>query len=527
MSVFPRRAVLAALLLFGAGSFSFGQESRRRPPRGGPRRPPPPEAPREQAPEPAAEEAEEPKGFQIGFIVGRLPDPAVAAFLCGSAPEKDCQTPVGSIEPVMAQEECPDCAVWAVQGKGRLMVLSADNARVLKTYEIPADRSWWKLGRAVWEDFKAGPSAVAALAAAPAPTSAAVPAAGAPPPAPGRTKEGMAKIIRAEVRGAPAAPAAKAPAPAPAPKAETLTKEEVAKIVQSAVESAGRRRDQEEAERRKAEEKLKKDAAKAPPALVSTVDKPSYALEENPENYAVVVGIEKYADLPEAKFAERDAQAVRAHLVAMGFPERNVVFLSGARASKAGLTKNIESWLPNNVTPESTVFFYYSGHGAPDSTTSLAYLVPSDGDPQYLRDTAYSVKRLYKKLGALKAKRVIVALDACFSGAGGRSVLAKGTRPLVTKIAAAEDEADGKIVSLTASAQDEISGMIEKQGHGLFTYYLLRGLNGAAQGPDGKVTVKGLYDYLSPRVQNAARRDNRAQTPQLNPEIPDDDPVLR
>jgi len=60
--------------------------------------------------------------------------------------------------------------------------------------------------------------------------------------------------------------------------------------------------------------------------------------------------------------------------------------------------------------------------------------LPIDGDPQYLEDTAYPINRLYEKLNSINAKQVIVAIDACFSGAGGRSVLAKGTRPLVMEV---------------------------------------------------------------------------------------------
>ena len=63
----------------------------------------------------------------------------------------------------------------------------------------------------------------------------------------------------------------------------------------------------------------------------------------------------------------------------------------------------------------------------------------------------------------------------------------------------------------------EISGTIDDQGHGLFTYFLLKGLNGAAANVGGHVSAKSLYDYLRPRVQDAARRDNRDQTPQLAP----------
>jgi hypothetical protein len=252
-------------------------------------------------------------------------------------------------------------------------------------------------------------------------------------------------------------------------------------------------------------------AAAAPVAVVykSDVDAPAYKVSENPDAYALVVGVEKYNTLPDARFAERDAKAMNAHLLAMGYPQRNIVLLTGSQATKTGLIKNLEAWLPNNVTEKSTVMFYFSGHGAPDAKTSQAYLVPMDGDPQYLEETAYPIKRLYSKLAALKAKRVLVALDSCFSGAGGRSVLATGTRPLVAKLELAPGE--GKVVSLSASSSDEITGALEEQGHGLFTYQLLKALTETA----GRGTVSEVYAALKPRVQDEARRQNRAQTPQL------------
>jgi hypothetical protein len=250
--------------------------------------------------------------------------------------------------------------------------------------------------------------------------------------------------------------------------------------------------------------------AAAPAAVVykSDVDAPAYKVSENPDAYALVIGVEKYNTLPEARFAERDAKAMNAHLLAMGYPQRNIVLLTGSQATRTGLVKNLEAWLPNNVTERSTVMFYFSGHGAPDAKSSQAYLVPMDGDPQYLEETAYPIKRLYAKLAALKAKRVLVALDSCFSGAGGRSVLAQGTRPLVAKMDIGP--AEGKIVSLSASSADEITGALEEQGHGLFTYQLLKALTETA----GRGTVSEVYAALKPRVQDEARRQNRAQTPQ-------------
>ncbi len=255
--------------------------------------------------------------------------------------------------------------------------------------------------------------------------------------------------------------------------------------------------------------------AKAPTlAPISDIDKPSFHLKEHPDDWAVVVGIDKYSDLPAAQFAERDAQAVTDHLLAMGFPSRNVVLLSGEKAGYKGIEKFVENWLPRNVTENSRVVFYFSGHGAPDIKTGLAYLVSWDGDANFLENTGYPIKRLYEKLGALKAKKVLVALDACFSGAGGRSVLAKGARPLVSKVDTGPAPSE-KLTVFSAASGEQITSTLESQGHGTFTYYFLKGLEGDAKDSSGVVTARGLYQYLKPKVQDAARRQNRDQEPGL------------
>lgn len=241
---------------------------------------------------------------------------------------------------------------------------------------------------------------------------------------------------------------------------------------------------------------------------------PDFSAADRLDDYAVIIGIENYSDLPAAAYAERDASAAKIFIRALGVPERNIVLLAGSKATKSGLEKTIEDWLPNNVSERSRVYFFYSGHGAPDPKSGSAYLLPSDGDPQYLARTGYPLKQLYFQLGQLKAKSVLVALDSCFSGAGGRSVLAKGTRPLVGKVDITV-QAEGKVSVISASAGDQISGANDEVGYGLFTYNFLQGLNGAGKDAQGKVTLNSLYGYLKPRVQDEARRANRDQTPQL------------
>jgi hypothetical protein len=255
------------------------------------------------------------------------------------------------------------------------------------------------------------------------------------------------------------------------------------------------------------------------PAVSSDVDDVPSGKSPRRENAcAIVIGIERYRqDLPKADYADRDAGTVADYLVkAMGYPEENVVVLRNDRAALGDFVKYFEKWLPNNVEKDGTVFIYYSGHGAPDPKTGSAYLVPYDGDPSFIAETGYSLKRLYGALEKLPAKTVIVALDSCFSGAGGRSVLAKGARPLVMNLKN-ETVHSNTMTVITASSGEQVSATYDEKGHGLFTYFFLKGIrNENVVGPDGTLSMDDLFGYVGPQVERIARkRFNTEQTPQL------------
>ena len=175
-------------------------------------------------------------------------------------------------------------------------------------------------------------------------------------------------------------------------------------------------------------------AATAPKSDVD--EQPALRVSANKHAYAIVIGIEQYRQkLPRADFAAHDAGIVSAYLTkSLGYPEENVITLLNDQALKSDLEKYFDRWLSNNVEEDGRVFIYFSGHGAPDAKNGDAYLVPYDGDPTFIAETGYAVTRLYESLGKLKAREIVVVLDSCFSGAGGRSVLAKGAKPLVMTV---------------------------------------------------------------------------------------------
>ncbi|MCX5815311.1 MAG: caspase family protein [Proteobacteria bacterium] len=230
-----------------------------------------------------------------------------------------------------------------------------------------------------------------------------------------------------------------------------------------------------------------------------------------PNDVAVVIGIEQYRkNLPKSEYSYNDAKLIKNYLEAMGFSPRNTEYLLNENATRTDIQKTIERWLPNRSKKESKVFIYYSGHGAPDPKTGEAYIVPYDGDPEYISDTGYSLKKLYENLRKLEVNEIIVALDTCFSGMGGRSVLAKGVRPAV--ITLKTNAPPQNTVVLSATQGEQISTSSPDKEHGLFTYYFLKAIK------EGKKSIPDVYEYIKPRVEDEAKRLNVSQSPAIYPD---------
>jgi len=236
---------------------------------------------------------------------------------------------------------------------------------------------------------------------------------------------------------------------------------------------------------------------------------PNFKAMLREDDLAVVIGIENYQDIPKSDYSVSDARLVKEYLKAIGFKERNIELITDERATKSGIEKAMEAWLPNRIKKDSTVFIYFSGHGAPEPSTGDAYIVPFDGDPNYLSVTGYPLRRMYDKLSKLGANEVITVLDSCFSGAGGRSVLAKGARPLVMTPHA--PSLPDNMVVLSATQNSQISTSSPEKGHGVFTYYFLKAIK------DGKNDLADIYAALKPQVEDEAKSMNVQQQPSMVP----------
>jgi tetratricopeptide (TPR) repeat protein len=248
---------------------------------------------------------------------------------------------------------------------------------------------------------------------------------------------------------------------------------------------------------------------------------PQSAAGVNPNGVAVIVGIRDYRnrDVPQVEYALHDAETVKEYVIkAFGYRRENIIFLEnptkGDLERVFGTRESYKGQLFNYIKKDgsSEIFVYYSGHGAPDLDTKEAYIIPSDCHPDYARLNGYPLDLLYENLSKLPAKSKIVVIDACFSGSSDKGMII--TR--ASGIAVVPKVKFGGIL-FTAATGDQIASWYPEKQHSMFTYFFLKGLQGAAdKNQDKRITVGELGEYVKDNVAYFARRlYNREQMPEF------------
>jgi hypothetical protein len=247
---------------------------------------------------------------------------------------------------------------------------------------------------------------------------------------------------------------------------------------------------------------------------------PGVAAKPYPKDWALIIGIEDYNRLPKVEYARKDALIVREYFIrVLGVPEANIISLIDTDATKARIEGYLKQYIPNNVGADATLYVYFAGHGMPGTKKGEPYLVPFDADTRFIEQTGYKLVSFYQDLYQLDLKRVYVFLDSCFSGVASRAaeMLVKGARPALVHVEKVSPPSSS-IISLNATSTGQISNAYPEKRHGLFTYYLLRGMKGEAdEDHDGWTSMKEMYGYVRKHVTRESRRMQSEQVPSIVP----------
>ncbi|MDH5598064.1 MAG: caspase family protein, partial [Cyclobacteriaceae bacterium] len=166
------------------------------------------------------------------------------------------------------------------------------------------------------------------------------------------------------------------------------------------------------------------------------------------------------------------------------------------------LNEIIESAKPNDV-----FYFFYAGHGSIDNNTF--FFIPTEitrlYDTNSLQEGALSASEMQEYFMKIKALKQVMLIDACHSG---------GSTELLAMRGASEEKALSQLSRstgihvLAAAGSEQTAAEFTELGHGLFTYMLLQGISGKADGAplDNKITIYELKSFLDDQVPEYSRK---------------------
>jgi tetratricopeptide (TPR) repeat protein len=242
------------------------------------------------------------------------------------------------------------------------------------------------------------------------------------------------------------------------------------------------------------------------------------------KTYALVVGVSGYPKLrpnEQLRFAHRDALTFASYLRSAkggALPADQLRLLLNEQATTAAIRNGIATFLRARARKQDTVILFLATHGVVDQD---GYILTHDSDPEDLRSTALPMREIQSLLEEEFAHvgRVLVYVDACRAGTIG----AISRQTDVHRIIEVMLRMDGaEILGILASGRGEVSFESDRfgGGHGAFSYFLLRGLNGDADEDSNGIVESGeLIKYVRDRVREATLR---AQNPKEQGNMPDD-----
>lgn len=229
------------------------------------------------------------------------------------------------------------------------------------------------------------------------------------------------------------------------------------------------------------------------------------------QGHAVLIGVANYqkvSSLPGAILNDvTDVAATLSSTQYCGYPKANVTVLLDGEATRAAVLNGLAE-LASRTSPDDTACIFFSGHGGvvTDNGHEYSVLATVDTDLADLGNTSISSGELATAFANIKAKRLLVFIDACHAGGAaiskqitdgkGQELKSGYSQSAFAKLAIGTGRA------LMASCRaDEESTVYLGARNSVFTTTLLAGLRGAAdKTASGVIKVFDLFSYISEEV---------------------------
>jgi len=244
-------------------------------------------------------------------------------------------------------------------------------------------------------------------------------------------------------------------------------------------------------------------SGQADPLAEPPTPPPASASAHYAASWALLIGIDQYQDarIPRLRHAANDVQAMAQVLHGLGF---QTLTLLNAQATKRGIEAAFEKL--SDLAKDDRLLIFFAGHG---ETAQLAkgseegFLVPYDANRRRLVQTGIPMRDIDRLGERLPPKHILFVLDACHAG-----FAFVGFRDIEP-----EEKGDAYYRAVTAkpvvqvlTAGETGQKAAERDGQGLFTRWLVQGLQGVAdRDGDGILTANELAAWLEPQVTRDSR----------------------
>ncbi len=237
-----------------------------------------------------------------------------------------------------------------------------------------------------------------------------------------------------------------------------------------------------------------------------------FSSKPNKDAVALIIGVANYKRVTDAQYADRDAEFFSDYARRkLGVPEANIKVLTNDGADFTSIIEAANVWLPKATKANrSDVYLFFAGHGLGSDDGNELYLLPTGGVPKLLDRTSILRSDLFKSIADAKPRSVTAFLDTCYSGTSRTEETLLASRPILLKSKRQDVPAGFTLIS--AAGMDQTAKLLPEAEHGLFSYWLMKGMEGPADGNnDRAITAGELHTYVLGQVS----RLQHNQTPEL------------
>ncbi len=212
------------------------------------------------------------------------------------------------------------------------------------------------------------------------------------------------------------------------------------------------------------------------------------------DRVAICIGVDEYQNYPDGglNYCAADANLVADYLE---LPEYAFAAtrLTNDEATRYAILEFLQSVIRD---PPKFFVFYFAGHGV--VTDMGAALVTHDGREFELGIPVEMLSMYIDRISTL-VPHCLVILDCCHSGATPLTFQAKSIATIdVDRGITSRSESK---TLLAACRPEQTADEFAELGHGVFTFALIEGMDGRAADVKGLVTVGGLSEFVSRRLE--------------------------